>query len=324
MDNPQSDKPLKELPFNNLYLNSGFVNGYNNWQFYLLTIFVTILCYLLAPGLTSVHLFFMAMNNGIDIETIRNNPEIIYDFKASGIDRNYILLALFGIFVFAFLGFRLALRKFHHKTLTSVVTGYEKFRTKRFWFALILWSTLIVCAAVGEYFLNPQNYSFDFQPFGFLMSLLLILIFIPIQSAFEEIFFRGYLLQGLSQLFKGSFVPLLITSVLFGLAHVSNPEVKEYGWVLMLTYYISFGLFLGFITLLDEGLELAIGIHMANNIISSILVTSDHSVIKPYALFEEKSASVNSEILIFIIFALIAFGIFWKKYRWKNFNLILN
>ncbi len=323
METDDSNKPLKELPFNNLYLNSGYVSGHNQWQFYVLTILVTIICYLLAPIFTSLHLFYIAFNNGIDMETIKGNVNILYDYKLSGINRNYILLALFGIFVFALAGFRFALKKFHQKTLTSVLTAYETFRFKRFWFALIVWSILILVASTIEYFLNPNNYVFNFNLGGFLVSLVLICVFMPIQSSFEEVFFRGYLLQGFSLIFKNGIVPLIITSFLFGAAHMSNPEAKEYGWGIMLTYYVFFALFMGAITLLDEGLELAIGIHVANNMMASILVSSDSSVIKTYSIFEEKTANVNSEIVIWLVCAAITFGIFWIKYRWKNFNLII-
>ena len=47
-----------------------------------------------------------------------------------------------------------------------------------------------------------------------------------------------------------------------------------------------FALFMGIVTLLDEGLELAMGIHFANNMMASIMVCSDHSVIKTYSIFK--------------------------------------
>ena len=43
-----------------------------------------------------------------------------------------------------------------------------------------------------------------------------------------------------------------------------NPEVEKLGY-LILVYYIGSGLFLGIITLMDEGIELALGFHFANN-----------------------------------------------------------
>jgi membrane protease YdiL (CAAX protease family) len=150
-----------------------------------------------------------------------------------------------------------------------------------------------------------------------------MLVFMPLQTGLEEIVFRGYLLQGMSQVFKNGIVPLLITSILFGTAHISNPEVKEYGFVTMLSYYIGFALFLGVLTLLDEGIELAFGIHFANNIVSGILVTEAHSVIKPYSIFETKVNDPKAEIILWFCMTAVTFTIFYLKYRWKNFSLLI-
>lgn len=321
----QNDTEIKQpqLPFNNLYLNSGFVTGLNNWRFYVLTILITTFVYLLAPAITSLHLIFLAQNNGLSIEEIAGDMNRLFDPKISGIDKNFILLALFGIFVLASIAFLISIKKIHHKTLTSVLTGYDKFRFNRFWFAFAIWSVLVGIATLVEYFLKPQAFTFSFDLSGFLIGLILLVVFMPIQSGFEEVFFRGYLMQGLSLITKNGILPLIITSLLFGAAHMSNPEAKEYGWALMLTYYVFFALFMGAITLIDEGLELAIGIHTANNIMASILVSSDHSVIKTYSILEEKTTAVGADILIWFICALIATVVFKFKYRWNNFNLLI-
>lgn len=321
----QNDTEIKQpqLPFNNLYLNSGFVTGLNNWRFYALTILITTFIYLLAPAITSVHLIFLAQSKGLSIEEIASDMNVLFDPKISGIDKNFILLALFGIFVLASIAFLISIKKIHHKTLTSVLTGYDKFRFNRFWFAFAIWSVLVGIATLVEYFLNPQEFTFNFDLSGFLIGLILLVIFMPIQSGFEEVFFRGYLMQGLSLITKNGITPLIITSLLFGAAHMSNPEVKEYGWAMMLSYYVFFALFMGAITLIDEGLELAIGIHTANNIMASILVSSDHSVIKTYSILEEKSTTVGADILIWFLCALVAVIVFKFKYRWNNLNLLI-
>ena len=145
----------------------------------------------------------------------------------------------------------------------------------------------------------------------------------PIQTGLEEVIFRGYLIQGLSQIFKNGIIPLIITSLLFGLAHMSNPEVRAYGWPVMLTYFVGFALFMGALTLLDEGLELAFGIHFANNIISSVMINEPNSVIKTYSIFEAKTSNPYAEIVLWFCLAFITFAVFWMKYRWTNFKLIL-
>ena len=83
---------------------------------------------------------------------------------------------------------------------------------------------------------------------------------VPLQTSAEELFFRGYLMQGLGRIFPMRLLPFVITSTLFGLLHFTNPEVDKLGDIILITY-LSTGFFLGAITLIDEGLELALGFH---------------------------------------------------------------
>jgi len=323
MDDNATDTSQKKLPFNNLFLNSGFVHGLNHWSLYILTISFTLFCYFFAPVFTFLHLIYLEHQKGMAFEKILQNINILQDPVASGIDMNFILVALFGIFIFAMLALWMGIKKIHHKTFTSVITAYEKFRLKRFWFAFAVWSAMVVLTVLIDYFLNPSAFEVVFNFQGFIISLILLVILMPIQTGFEEVFFRGYLLQGLSQVFKNGIIPLVITSLIFGAAHMDNPEATKYGWHLMLPFFTGFGLFLGALTLLDEGLELAFGIHLANNIISSILITSKDSVLQTYSVFETKGDDAVSEIIITFIMMILAFGILWYKYRWRNFNLII-
>jgi membrane protease YdiL (CAAX protease family) len=323
MHETSQDTTPKTLPFNNLFLNSGLVHGINHWSIYLLTISLTLFCYFLSPAITFLHLFFMARQNGISDQTLISNMPIILDSKATGIDLNFILLALFGIFVITFAGFWFAIKKFHKKTFVSIVTGYEKFRFNRFWFAFLVWSLLIAVTVIIDYYSNPESFKLVLNYKGFLISLLLMIVFMPIQAGWEEVFFRGYLIQGFSLIFRNGLIPLIITSLLFGLAHMFNPEVDKFGWPIMLTYYFSFGLFMGGLTLLDEGLELAFGIHLANNLITGALISSPDSVLQTYSVFETKSEDPKTEIVVWVCMAFITFLIFWFRYRWKNFSLII-
>ncbi len=311
------------LPFNNLYLNSGYVSGLNDWWMYAVTILFTILCYLCAPVVTSLHLLVLAQQHGVTADQLAKDPNQLFNYHVIGVDRNVILISLLGIFVIAFLGFYAGIRKFHRKTLLSIFTGYDRFRFKRFWFAFAIWGGLIVTTILLSYFFRLDDLTVNFDTIGFTISLLMMAALMPIQTGFEELFFRGYLVQGLSQVFKNGIVPVIFTSLLFGAAHLSNPEVKEYGWLLMMSYYTLFALFMGCITLLDEGLELAFGIHLANNLVSSIMVNSSDSVLKTYSIFESNSSDAGSELLLWTVMASVTLFIFWRKYRWKNFNLII-
>ena len=161
---------------------------------------------------------------------------------------------------------------------------------------------------------------FDFNKL--IVLLIVLIIFIPIQTGVEELIFRGYLMQGLGLAFKNGITPLIITSVLFGLMHASNPEAKAHGLLIMMPYYIFFGAFLGILTLLDEGTELALGIHCANNLISSLLITSKNSVLQTDAIFNVIEKPLF-EFGSWLIMASICFFILHKKYTLSNWKLIL-
>jgi membrane protease YdiL (CAAX protease family) len=323
MEQSEQDNPQKNFPFNNLYLISGLITGLNKTWTYVLTLTLLIAGYLLFQSIILFPLMAVLIKNGYTQEAILENANLLFDSKALQMDMNLVLLLELGMFVMAFAGFFIGIKYFHHKTLNSILTGYEKFRFSRFWFAFAVWAVLLVIILLGDYWMNPGEMTVNFNLFGFLISLLIMLVFMPIQTGLEEVVFRGYLVQGLSQIFKNGIIPLILTSLLFGFAHLSNPEVKEYGWPIMLTYYIGFALFMGALTLLDEGLELAFGIHFANNIISSVLVCSQHSVIKTYSIFESNTEDPYTEIVVWLAMAIVTFLVFWYKYKWKNFSLII-
>jgi membrane protease YdiL (CAAX protease family) len=104
--------------------------------------------------------------------------------------------------------------------------------------------------------------------------------------------------------------------------HLLNPEVDKLGNLIMI-YYIGMGFFLGIITLMDDGLELALGVHAANNIVTALLLTSDWSAIQTNSIYRDISKNPTLEmidliplVIVFIIFIFI----FSKKYNWNNWK----
>ena len=134
------------------------------------------------------------------------------------------------------------------------------------------------------------------------------ILMIPLQTTAEELLMRGYLFQGLGVALKNRLAPLLITSISFGLLHSLNPEVAKLGYGLISVYIIT-GLFLGIITLMDEGLELSIGFHAANNLVIALLVTSDWTAFQTNSLYKDVSDPVLAEYIILplIIYSLVGF-----------------
>ncbi len=228
---------------------------------------------------------------------------------------NLIPFAILLVFLFLFVKF------LHERSLTSLTTSRQKIDWKRVFYAFFLWFGTSLAFLIVGYFMAPETMEWNFKPVPFLLLVLISLIFIPIQTSLEEYLFRGYLMQGLGVLAKNRWFPLLVTSISFGLLHAFNPEVEKLGWGVMV-FYVGTGLLFGIATLMDEGIELALGLHAANNLVAAIFVTTNWTVFQTDALFidtSEPSLGWETYLPVFIIYPLILL-IFSKKYGWTNWK----
>lgn len=317
------NKPENPFPFNNLFLIKGLVTGKNEFWHYLFGIVSAFLGYLSFQLIMMVPLVTMAINHGYSMTDISENPNILFNPEKIGINKSLLLALMMGMFVFTLLFLWLALKFVQKKPLSSIATGFEKIRWNRYFFSFGIWAVLILVLTLVSYLTSPEEIELRFDAGNFFILLVVAIIFIPIQTATEELIFRGYLMQGFGLAFKNGIMPLIITSVLFGLMHASNPEAKAHGLLIMMPYYIFFGAFLGVLTLLDEGAELAMGIHCANNLMSSLLVCSKNSVLQTDAIFYTSSENPGGEFITWIVMASICFFILFKKYKLSNWNLII-
>lgn len=236
-------------------------------------------------------------------------------------ESNTTLFLVMISFIFAFAGIYFVVKYIHHQTLLSVTTSRSKVDWKRIWFSFFLWAFFSLLSFLFVYLRSPEQFMLQFKLVPFLILALLGCILIPIQTSTEEYVFRGYLMQGFANLSQNRWFPLLMTSVIFGSMHWANPEVVKMGNIIMI-YYIGTGLFLGVITLMDEGMELALGFHAANNLVGALLVTSDWTVFQTNSIFKdlsEPSAGIDVILPVFVIYPILLF-IFSKKYGWANWK----
>ena len=234
---------------------------------------------------------------------------------------NLTLFLILISFVFILLALVLVVRNFHNQTLLSVTTSRDKIDWKRVGFSFMIWSVFTIVSTLLFYFSNPNDFILNFKPVPFAILVVIAVILIPIQTSSEEYIFRGYLMQGFGNLAKNKWFPLLMTSVIFGGMHIFNPEVTKIGYI-VLVYYIGTGLLLGIITLMDEGMELALGFHAANNLVGALLVTSDWSAFQTNSIFKDisdPSAGLDVIVPVVLIYPILLF-IFSKKYNWTNWK----
>lgn len=236
-------------------------------------------------------------------------------------DPNVTLFLVMASFAFAFVGIWFVVKYLHHQTLLSITTSREKVDWNRILFSFLLWSFFSILSFFFLYFNAPENFVWNFKLVPFLILVVIGSILIPIQTTTEEYVFRGYLMQGFANLARNKWFPLLMTSLIFGSMHWFNPEVTKMGNIIMI-YYIGTGLFLGIITLMDEGMELALGFHAANNLVGALLVTSDWTVFQTHSIFKdlsEPSAGFDVILPVVVVYPILLF-IFSKKYNWTNWE----
>jgi len=239
-------------------------------------------------------------------------------------NKNLSLILNLGVFVFL-LGLLFFLVYFlHQRSILSLTTTRAKVDFKRVLFSLSLIVILSLVCFYVSYYYDGDNIVWNFHPLKFMVLFIISILLFPFQIGFEEYLFRGYLMQQIGIIAKNRWVPLVITSVFFGLFHSANPEVAEMGYSVMI-FYIGTGLLLGILTLMDDGLELALGFHLGNNLIAALLVTSDFSALQTDAVYKYTEVQNSSDILwemivsIAITYPILLF-ILSKKYRWKNWK----
>ena len=140
-------------------------------------------------------------------------------------------------------------------------------------------------------------------------------LFIVAQTALSYLFFPEDYQWNFQ---PAPFFTLLLISFLFIIA---NPEIAQMGYG-FLVFYISLGFFLGVITLMDNGLELALGFHIANNFFISFLTTSQWSAFQTPSLLKEVTIPEVTMLYVvtFYLPLLLLLFIFAKKYRWNDWR----
>jgi len=224
-------------------------------------------------------------------------------------------------FVFGLIFLLISVKNIHHRSITSLVTSRDKIDWKRIFYGFGLWFLLSLLFMALDYVISPDHYVYNFKPEPFAILVLVVLVFMPLQTSFEELLFRAYLMQGIGVWFKNAAVPFLFTSIMFGLMHGFNPEVEKLGYMILL-YYIGTGFLFGIVTLMDEGSELALGLHAANNIVAAVFVTVNWAAFQTDALFidiSEPSLSLYMFVPVFIVYPLVIIHLS-RKYEWSDWK----
>ncbi len=298
--------------------------GRHEWWLYLAGVFFVLMGYTLGQMPLKYALEAAASADPnldeSDVLAFASDP----DFAKFGIDLNFGFFLLLLMFVGASIVLWILVVHFHRREWKTVITAKPKINFNKILFGFALWFGFGICSEIAMYAFNPEDYIFNLNWKSFVPLLIICLTLLPIQSSFEEVFFRGYLMQGIGRISRHKWVPLLISSLLFGLIHSANPEIEKFGFWIMQFYYMGAGLLLGLLVIMDDGLELALGFHAATNMYSALIIGYEGAAIQTETLFKTVEYNATLKLVVFLIFAVSYYLICARRYEWPSIKKIFD
>jgi uncharacterized protein len=280
--------------------------GKNHWWRYILGIFLSLFFWIIIGGIAAVIIaFFFAGNMKIESVMTLISSRSIEAFVVSNI-----------MFVFWFWGTVLTVHNIHGRSAWGLVGADHRINWRRLSYGFAVWFMISIIPSFVFLWMSPGEYKFDFDVNKWPVAFLLVMILTPIQTSAEEIFFRGYLLQGMGLITRQPLVLIFINGLLFMLPHLGNPEVAN-GFFWVASQYFAIGVFLAFITLQDNRLELALGVHAANNITHIFFTTTDSALGTPALWMAKPSPAGFMDIAIVLVSISIAYYLFFHKRLWS-------
>lgn len=295
----------------NAFIQLALQGRNNSWR-YLVGLFITIFSFVL--GSTSVLQLFM-----LYVEFDGNPETVVLEASVLSWGQNPIegvsptlMFVINGLgFLFFFGGIAWVVRGLHGRSLRFLITPAPTLSWLRVWQGFSVFLLLYVGQISLSYWLSPQDFVWIFNPGSFFWFLPFVLLLTPVQIASEELLFRGYLLQGIGSKL-GSFTGAVLSSLLFMLLHGLSPallvQATWSGKAGLLFYYFLVGGFLCWLTLKDQSLELALGVHAANNIATFLLVTRSSRALLTPALFSVDQHESNFSLICFTAISMLLFS----------------
>ena len=234
--------------------------------------------------------------------------------------KNTVLTLLLISFLVGFLGLFIVVKNIHNQNFKSLITSRKKIDYSRILHCFLVIFILNSLMIFISYVISPSSFEYNFQLEPFLILILICIFLLPFQTTFEELLVRGYLLQGFGIAFKSRAAAFIIPSIIFGFLHILNPEIDKLGYGFLVAY-ILMGMTWGIFTLMDDGNELAIGAHYANNLVVFLFLTADWHAVQTNAVFMsvEEPTILSMIIPMFIYYPILIFY-FSKKYNWTNWS----
>src|ERR1035437_9301634 len=301
------------------HLESTFAGKNSFWRYIVMFAVILIVSNTIGAIPLLIATLIKSASNPAVFSQLAANPN---DISVVGLAQNEGFIMMLFPFIAGLIAFIILIKPLNNRTLKMTINGGGKIRWNKFFISATVWTILLALYLIFYLKLDPENFTVNNKTSSLILLSIVAVLFIPFQAAFKEVLFRGYLMQGFAALIKNRWFPVIMTSILFGLMHGFNPEIKEFGFFTMMPQYITFGMIFGIITILDDGIEAAMGAHTANNIFLCIMVTNRSSALQTHALYEQFNIHPWTEFLALVITGIIFVLILKIIFKWDKFSLL--
>ncbi|MFE4107744.1 CPBP family intramembrane glutamic endopeptidase [Almyronema epifaneia] len=287
--------------------------GKNRWWRYVLGVALIVFAWLVVGGIVAAIAAIAWLNwqstaSGVPLT---NLDQALMGLLQSPTLTAYVLNNL--PFICFYGGLWVVIRRLHQRPFLSLLSTDRTFAGDRFWLGFGLWFLLLGIPSLIDYGFHNESYQriaaithwLRFLPFAFVLT--------PLQVAAEELLFRGYLLQALGLISRNSFFLIGINGALFALPHLANPELQR-GAIWLILIYFAIGAFLALVTLKENRLEMALGIHTANNILVVVFINSiDSAVPAPTLLTVQETGDPRLTLILLLGQMLIFYYLCFRR-----------
>ena len=138
--------------------------------------------------------------------------------------------------------------------------------------------------------IRPQDFTYSLGrlwPVDFLLAFVLVVL----AALLEEVLCRSYIAyfvnDAMAEKPRQKIIYCLVSALVFTIFHFQNPEIVGKQAIYAMMFYFVMGFALMAVTLKTKGIEAALGIHIANNLVSAWLFTYDNAALATNAVFTQ-------------------------------------
>lgn len=138
--------------------------------------------------------------------------------------------------------------------------------------------------------IRPQDFTYSLGrlwPVDFLLAFVLVVL----AALLEEVLCRSYIAYFVNDTMaekpRQKIIYCLVSALVFTIFHFQNPEIVGKQAIYAMMFYFVMGFALMAVTLKTKGIEAALGIHIANNLVSAWLFTYDNAALVTNAVFTQ-------------------------------------